>query len=520
MKQTIKTDTQENTVQKVLIYCRVSDPKQKTEGHGLDSQEHRCRQYASVNGYEVEKVFPDDVSGGGDFMNRPGMVSLLHYLDQHPETNYVVLFDDLKRFARDREFHFKLKQALMLRRAKVECLNFRFGDSPEDEFVETIFAAQGQLEREQNSRQVLQKMKARLELGFYVFVPPLGYVYEKTKEHGKLLVRDEPLASVIQQALEGFASGRFGIQAEVQRFLEKQPAYPYKDKKGRVHPSRVKELLTCSLFAGVVERKEWGVAPRQGKHDGLISLETFEKIQERLKGQAKAPARKDINVDFALRGFILCDDCGKPLTSCWSQGKHQKFPYYLCWNKDCESARKSIPRDKLEGEFEELLGTLKPTQDWFDIVTAMFKDAWSQQTQNTASMLQVARQKVVTIERQIEGLVDRIVESSTSSAIGRYEQRISQLEKEKLLMEETLQKQAAPQGRFEELFEHSLLFLANPQKLWRFGQFEHKRVVLKLAFEDRLPYSRKTGLRTPKTTLPFRVLGGFSAEKLKMVGGT
>jgi len=50
----------------------------------------------------------------------------------------------------------------------VECLNYRFEDTPEGKFVETVFAAQGQLEREQNGRQVRQKMQARVEwlLGF------------------------------------------------------------------------------------------------------------------------------------------------------------------------------------------------------------------------------------------------------------------------------------------------------------------------------------------------------------------
>ena len=32
---------------------------------------------------------------------------------------------------------------------------------------------------------------------------------------------------------------------------------------------------------------------RKGKHEGLISFDTFEKIQARLKSTAKAPARKD-----------------------------------------------------------------------------------------------------------------------------------------------------------------------------------------------------------------------------------
>ncbi len=36
-----------------VIYCRVSSTKQKVEGSGLESQEHRCRQYALAQGYEV-----------------------------------------------------------------------------------------------------------------------------------------------------------------------------------------------------------------------------------------------------------------------------------------------------------------------------------------------------------------------------------------------------------------------------------------------------------------------------------
>jgi DNA invertase Pin-like site-specific DNA recombinase len=484
---------------KVLIYCRVSDTKQKTEGHGLDSQEHRCRQYCDAHGYEVEAVFPDDASGGGDFMNRPGMVALLHYLDQHRKTNYIVLFDDLKRFARDREFHFKLREALDMRGAKVECLNYRFDDSPEGEFMETIFAAQGQLERKQNKRQVIQKMRARLEQGYYVFAPPKGYTYGKVPGHGKILVRLEPLASIIAEAMEGFASGRFQMQAEVQRFFESQPDFPYKDSKGRVHATRVREILTCATYAGYVEKKEWGVSLRKGKHEALVSFEAFQRVQQRLTEDAKVPARKDIHTDFPLRGFVVCNDCGRPLTSCWSQGKTKKHPYYLCYYKDCESSKKSIPRHVLEQDFEALLAQLRPTQTLFDLAAAMFKDAWNQQAKNAGAMLQSARQKLVAIEKQIVQLVDRVVETSIPSAITRYEQRIAELEREKLLMEETMQKQALPPGQFEKLFELSMQFLANPLKLWHSGRLEHQRLVLKLAFEERISYCRKTGLRTPKT---------------------
>lgn len=145
--------------QQALIYCRVSSRAQEAEGHGLQSQETRCREYAVNKGYEVAAVFPDTITGGGDFMKRPGMMALLSFLDAQPDQKFVVIFDDLKRFARDTRFHLDLREAFRKRGATIECLNFKFDDTPEGEFIETIMAAQGALERKQNGRQVAQKMK-------------------------------------------------------------------------------------------------------------------------------------------------------------------------------------------------------------------------------------------------------------------------------------------------------------------------------------------------------------------------
>ena len=70
--------------QPAVIYCRVSTTKQVKEGHGLESQESRCRAHAETKRYNVEAVFPDDISGGVDFMKRPGMLALLSYIMRNP----------------------------------------------------------------------------------------------------------------------------------------------------------------------------------------------------------------------------------------------------------------------------------------------------------------------------------------------------------------------------------------------------------------------------------------------------
>lgn len=87
-------------------------------GHGLQSQESRCRDYAAAKDYEVMAAFLNTITGGGDFMQRPGMKALLAYLDAQPDENFIVIFDDLKRLASDTRAHLDLREAFRNRGAK------------------------------------------------------------------------------------------------------------------------------------------------------------------------------------------------------------------------------------------------------------------------------------------------------------------------------------------------------------------------------------------------------------------
>jgi site-specific DNA recombinase len=500
-----------------LIYCRVSSKKQVADGSGLDSQEHRCREKALQLGCEVEGIFPDTISGGGDFLKRPGMVRLLAYLDANPHKRYVVIFDDLKRYSRDTEFHLTLRREMLKRHAIRICLNFKFEDTPEGKFLETILAATGTLEREQNARQVSQKMRARMQQGFWVNRAPVGYKYVKSSKGGKELVFDEPMASIAREALEGFACGRLETQAEVQRFLENQPDFPKDTPDGKIRPFTVTRFLKKVVYAGYVESKAWGVSLREGQHEGIISLEDFEKIQARLRTGGYAPARKDVNEDFPLRGFVACGGCSKPLTAAWSKGKRKSYPYYLCHNKSCANYGKSLPRAKVEGQFEDILKAMTPAENLFQMVKTMVGQAWEQRAAQSKAISVSLQRDVTNIEQEIEGFLGRIVSTQNGSVISAYENKIASLEREKLLAQEKLEKNRRPVKTKRQIFEHAMQFFSNPWKLWGSGNILLQKSVLRLAFTERLEYCRNEGYRTPKTALPFKMLGDIQAGDLEMV---
>ena len=497
-----------------IIYCRVSSKGQT----GLGSQEHRCRQYATEKGYKVVAAFDDDVSGGGDFIKRQGMVDLLGFLDKHIETNFIVIFDDLKRYARDVEFHLKLRRLMAERGAIRECLNFTFEDTPEGQFTEVINAAVGELDRKQTARQNRQKSIARLEQGYAVFNQlPIGYKYVKVKGGNSEAVRDEPLASIVQEALEGYATGRFGSQVEVKRFLESQPEFPKHFADGTIRQQKVVDMLNQHMYAGYISAPKWGVSIRDAKHEGLISKASFEAVQQRLKGGVYAPARKDIREDFPLRGAICCSECNAPLTAGWCKGKYKKYPYYFCHMKGCVQKGKTISKDKLEGEFETLLQKLVPQDGLFKVASAMFKDYWNQTIEKSSTDAKAFKQQVAKIEKTISQLVERIVNTDNIKVIDAYEKRMENLEREKLILREKATKTGVSQKSYGEMFELSMKFLSNPWKIWRYGNFDLQRLVLKLAFTAPLSYNRNEGCLNSNFSLPFKALGDFCTSENVMV---
>jgi hypothetical protein len=54
---------------------------------------------------------------------------------------------------------------------------------------------------------------------------------------------DEPLASIVAEALEIYAAGRLASQSEVKRHFESKPDFPKSSANGDVRMTKVREIL-------------------------------------------------------------------------------------------------------------------------------------------------------------------------------------------------------------------------------------------------------------------------------------
>ena len=289
-----------------VVYARVSSKAQTERGQGLASQITRCCEYARYMDAEVLEIFQDDMSGRIE--NRPGMLAMLTFLKKNKSKQYLVIIDDISRLARNIDAHRSLRKRITQAGGILVSPNISFGESAIEALNEDISMVFADHQSKMNAEQTVNRMRACLMRGHWPLPVPMGYERSTLKSDGKKLIRDEPLASIIQKTLKAYASGRLQTQSEVKRYLEKFP----RGSDGYVHPQRVKNLLTRVVYTGYLEHHEWNVSLRKGNHEGLIDYQTFQKIQDRLNGAANAPARKDLSSEFPLRGSICCADCGGP----------------------------------------------------------------------------------------------------------------------------------------------------------------------------------------------------------------
>jgi len=91
----------------------------------------------------------------------------------------------------------------------------------------------------------------------------------------------------------------------------------------------------------------------------------------------------------------------------------------------------------------------------------MFERGWEARRKNVAGRLDDLRLQLKDTERQIEALLDRVVEAKTQLVAHALEERIEKLNKEKLVLAEKIARCAKPLKRFDPSLRTALTFLAS-----------------------------------------------------------
>lgn len=491
-----------------VIYCRVSSERQAKEGDGVRSQEQRCRSYTQMMGYDLVRVFTDDGISGA-LIDRPGIQELLSFLRAQPVETIVVV-DDISRIARDVMAHFQLKAAIRAAGGRVESPSFTFGESASDELLETIMAATAQYGRKGNREQVLNRMRSRLELGYWTFPAPIGYRYEKHPLHKKILVPTQEARTILGPALEDFALGRLqtlrelGMHLQDHGFFKDVRLASLSTLEHRM--TRLMDLLP--LHAGQLEYKPWNIERRAAQHEAILSPLGLARIEERLYSKARpiGVERADAESQLPLRGFLCCAGCGRPLTGSLARGKYAR---YHCYYSGCPQKKFSFSaKKKIDPAFHNLLKSITPSRELVSIMEICMPQAWKEQAGKIEHIMNTLQDELSAIQREIQNYIRRLGRASEGVAdeieceIERLKQR--ELELHRQMLEA---KQSTPNMKEAWMAVHT--YFERPLEIWESGSDKEKKTLLRMVFTSKPIYSRERGVHTSNLSLPYLVSKDF-----------
>ena len=165
----------------------------------------------------------------------------------------------------------------------------------------------------------------------------------------------------------------------------------------------------------------------------------------------------------------------------------------------------------------------------------MFADCWEREHNQAQRRAMAYRVEAEKAEKDIQKLVDKIVDTENVRVIEALERRIDEHETRKTLALEKAQGDVKPIMPMEKIFELSMKYLKAPYLLWESGRLDLRRLVLKLTFSEHLRYRKGSGFELSPFSLPFQIVNQIKqigdnvtsvepafAEKCEMVprGGT
>jgi site-specific DNA recombinase len=463
-----------------VIYTRVSSNGQVNNA-SLDVQKRLCEEYASRNKYAISAYF-GGTSESAKTEDRKEYKRMLEYIkDEKNEIGYVLVYD-YTRFSRSGV------DAIVTANMLYEEHGIRLiavtqetdATDPSGKFLQSIMLLVGEQENDLRRKRTIFGMEEKLRQGHWFGKLPLGYKRIKVGNVIDYALTDE--ANKIRQAFVWRAEGltvpdiRKRLKELGLNLAEKQLFKTFKN------------VYYCGFIShGLIPHADKII---KGRQPAIVDEETF----LRANGRIFTKSTKGNNAEeIALKGHVICADCGRPLTGYFKKDKN-KF-YYKCGTKGCKLNKSHVLLNDL---YLDLLADIAIERKLIPIIRENLQDVIKNnnaKSYDLIKMLETERGKLLkdndTLRRRFAlGEIDKEMYEEFGT---KTKDRISELENQ-------LNEASASLSNYENDINESLQFLVDLCQSWDAADIEGRIALQKCLFPNGVTYDReKHTYRTLKT---------------------
>ena len=159
---------------------------------------------------------------------------------------------------------------------------------------------------------------------------------------------------------------------------------------------RTSTILYSLIFLTFLSGSYQSAADSTRVYGTITDKETWTKANKMTYSSHEDRKWGRYNEDFPLRGFILCDSCGKSLTGSYSRGNGGKYPYYHCAHKGCFKPTR-MAKNTLEEQFIQYLNQFKLSE----IQRKLLKEVINKKLKKVASQ---TKNEIGNLEKELDDI--------------------------------------------------------------------------------------------------------------------
>lgn len=404
---------------KAVIYARYSSDNQREES--IEGQLRECTAYCKKNDITILRTYIDRaMSAKTD--HRPDFQRMIK--DSAKGLFDVIIVWKLDRFARNRYDSAHYKALLRKYGVKVLSATENISEGPEGIILESMLEGMAEYYSAELSEKVIRgHTENALKCKYNGGTPTFGFIIDKEKCYQI----DPHTAPVVLESFTRYADG--ATMKEVMQYLVESGFTTVRGRK--IDLNFIARLLKNRKYIGEYSYRHI-VTP--GGIPAIVPQDLFDRVQQRLEANRKAPARHKAEDDYLLTTKLFCGTCGAMMVgeSGTSASKGRKYHYYRCVNtkkhKTCNAKHKSVRKIPLENAVVSAVMAKVMNDDFVEYIADRVLEIQGMES----SELPALRQQLAETERGIENMLNAIqmgiINQSTKQRLDELEERKKEIE--------------------------------------------------------------------------------------------
>jgi site-specific DNA recombinase len=479
-----------DTIEAAAIYVRVSSTGQlgrdgDEDGYSIPAQVKGCELEAASRGATVAKVYIERAESAKSD-DRPVLQYMLKELPSLG-VKYLIVHK-VDRLARNRLDDATLYQKLVGMSIKLVSASENIDDTPAGQLMHGMLATFAEYYSNNLATEIMKGLTRKHEQGGTPFKPPIGYESKRTLEGSqdiRTVIVDEKRAPLVKLAFTLYSTGEWSLK-RLAAHLEEQGLRSRGTRRYPERPlgdNRIQKMLHNPYYMGIVA---WNGERYPGKHDRLVSEDTFDRVQA-LLAAARVSGERPQKHEHYLRGSVVCDEClGRLL-----YGRHRgrggrQYDYFCCNNRTvrrrkihCSSGHHAVPT--VEDHIEQLYRTVRIPAEVQEQIRAELRAELTDRTALIQREAERHQRALKAIEAKQEKLVQLYYKDLVTEDVFAAEQ--DKLKAERRAAQRLQSTAIAELDDVQQALDLALSRVTNPYQVYTEGTELERRLMNRAIFE-------------------------------------